>query len=79
MKSQINLAKRKAIGGLINVAKISSLVVKKSRLKLVHGLVISQIDFCNSISRTSFRRFALITDDLKFGSRRKATRTLAPR
>ena len=66
MKNQINSEKWKAVGGLINVAKISSLIDKKSCLKLAHGLVISQIDFCNSILRTSFQRFALITYDLKF-------------
>ena len=49
MTQQITEAKRKAIGNLINISRISRFIDKSSKMKLVHGLVLSQIDFCNSL------------------------------
>ena len=49
MRNQLNSARRKAIGGLINISKISGYIDKGCRMKLVHSLVLSQIDFCNSL------------------------------
>ena len=49
MRNQLKSARRKAIGGLINISKISGYIDKGCRMKLVHSLVLSQIDFCNSL------------------------------
>ena len=49
LSNQINKAKQKAICGLINISHISSLIDKKHRIQLVHSLVFSHIDFCNSL------------------------------
>ena len=49
LKHQIAATKKKAIGGLINIAKISSFIDDKSKFKLVHCLVLTQLDFCNSL------------------------------
>ena len=46
---QITAIKKKTIGGLINIAKISNFIDFKSKFKLVHCLVLSHLDFCNSI------------------------------
>ena len=40
----------KTIGNLINISGITKKFIKfKSRIKLIHGLVLSNLDFCNSI------------------------------
>ena len=49
LSNNVNITKQKAISGLINIAHISSLIDKKHRIQLVHSLVFSQIDFCNSL------------------------------
>ena len=49
MEAQIRKAKGKAIGNLKNISQISNYIDKNSRIKLIHGLVISHIDFCNSL------------------------------
>lgn len=49
LKPQIKNVKRKAIGNLINISRISKFLDEGSRLKLIHGLVFSHIDFCNSL------------------------------
>ena len=49
LKYQIAAIKKKSIGGLINIAKISSFIDNESKFKLVHCLVLSHLDFCNSI------------------------------
>ena len=49
LKHQINNVKKKAVYNLINIARISKLIDKPSRIKLVHNLVFSQLDFCNSL------------------------------
>ena len=49
MKLQILNVKRKAIGNLINISKIAQYIDLNSRLKLIYGLVLSRIDFCNSL------------------------------
>ena len=40
LKYQVAAVKKKAIGGLINIAKISKFIV--------HDLILTQIDFCNA-------------------------------
>ena len=47
LKYQITAIKKKSVGGLINIAKISSFIDKDSKFKLVHCLVLSHLDFCN--------------------------------
>ena len=49
MKSQLNNCKKKAIAGLCNIARISKFIDCKQRIQLVHGLVLSQLDYCNSL------------------------------
>ena len=49
LKYQVAPVKKKTIGGLINIAKISKFVDRESKLKLVHGLILTQIDFCNAL------------------------------
>ena len=49
LKGQVAAIKKKSIGGLINIAKISSFIDNESKFKLVHCLVLSHLDFCNSI------------------------------
>ena len=41
--------KKKAIGGLISIAKISKFFNRESKLKLVHGLILTPMDFCNAL------------------------------
>ena len=49
LKYQVAALKKKGIGGLINITKISKFTDRESRLKLVHGLILTQIDFCNAL------------------------------
>ena len=49
MKDQLNQAKKKSIFGLINIHRIATFIDRSSRIKLVHGLVLCHIDFCNSL------------------------------
>ena len=49
LANQINKVKQKAINGLVNISHISSLIDKNHRLQLVHSLIFSHIDFCNSL------------------------------
>ena len=45
----IRRTKKKAIGNLINIAHIAKYIDKDTRTKLIHNLVFSTIDFCNSV------------------------------
>ena len=45
---KIKQVKRKVINDLINLSRISRFVDKSSKKKLVHSLILSKIDFCNS-------------------------------
>ena len=45
----IAAVKKKAIGDLINIAKISKFIDRESKLKVVHGLILTQIDFCYAL------------------------------
>ena len=49
MEPQIRSIKGKAIGHLTNISYIAKFIDRSSRLKLVYGLVLSRIDFCNSL------------------------------
>ena len=49
MKSHVKRVKSSVIGNIINISRISKYLDKSSIMKLVHGLVLSKIDFCNSI------------------------------
>ena len=50
LKYQVAAVKKKAIGGLINIEKISKFIHRESKLKqLVHGFILTQIDFCNAL------------------------------
>ena len=49
MAQQISQVKKKAMFNLINISRISNFIDRNSRLKLVHGLVFSQLDFCNML------------------------------
>ena len=48
LKYQIAAVKNKAFEGLINIAKISKFMDRESKLELVLGLILTQIDFCNA-------------------------------
>ena len=49
LDEQINNVKRKVIVSLINISRIAKFIDQESKMKLVHGLVFSKIDFCNSL------------------------------
>ena len=49
LKYQIAAVKQKAIGILLNSAKTSKFIDRKSMLKFVYGLFLTQIDFCNAL------------------------------
>ena len=49
LKYQVTVVKKKAIEGLINIAKISKFIDRESKLKLVYGLTQTQIDFYNAL------------------------------
>ena len=49
MKPQLNRVKGKTIGNLCNIARISNFIDRKRRTLLMHGLVLSQLDYCNSL------------------------------
>ena len=49
MKNHLKNIKSSVIGNIINISRISKYLDKPSKMKLVHGLVLSKIDFCNSI------------------------------
>ena len=49
MRDQVSNVKKKVYGNLINLSRISGFLDRDTRLKLVHGLVLSSLDFCNSI------------------------------
>ena len=49
MKSHLKRVKSSVIGNIINISRISKYLDKSSIMKLVHGLVLSKIDFSNSI------------------------------
>ena len=49
LDEQINIVKRKVIVNLIYISRIAKFIEKDSKIKLVHGLVFSIIDFCDSL------------------------------
>ena len=49
LDDQIKSIKKKSIGNLKNISHIRKYIDKETCLKLVHNLVLSNIDFCNSI------------------------------
>ena len=49
VKYQVVAWKIKTTGGLINITKISKFNDRESKLKLIHGLILTQIDFCNAL------------------------------
>ena len=49
MRNHLKNIKSSVISNLINIARITKYLDKSSIMKLVHGLVLSKIDFCNSI------------------------------
>jgi len=49
LNEQLRNVKKKTIGNLINISRITKFINLESRLKLIHGLVLSNLDFCNSI------------------------------
>ena len=46
---QVAALKKKAMGGPIGIAKVSKFIHGESKLKLVHGLIMTQIEFCNAL------------------------------
>ena len=46
---QVASVKKKAIACLTNISKISKFIDRESKLKLVHSLILTQIDFCNTL------------------------------
>ena len=49
MRDQLRNIKKKTIVNLVNISRISKYIDRSSTMKLVHGLIFSNIDFCNSI------------------------------
>ena len=49
LKYQVDVLKKKDTGGFINIAKLSKFIDRECMLKLVHGLILTQIDFCNAL------------------------------
>ena len=49
LKQQLNNTKKKVVFNLINICRISKYINEASRMKLVHCLVFSVLDFCNSL------------------------------
>ena len=45
LKNQITTVKKKAIGGLLNMAKILKFIDIESKLKHVHGFILTQTGF----------------------------------
>ena len=41
--------KWKLINNLINISRIAKYLDKDTKMKLVHGLILSRVDFCNSL------------------------------
>ena len=49
MKDHLRQQKKKLVHNLINISRIAKFLNKGTKMKLVHGLILSNIDFCNSI------------------------------
>ena len=49
LKHQVGAVKKKAIAGFINIAKISKIIDRESKLKLVLCLIVTQIELCNAL------------------------------
>ena len=49
LKYQVAAVTKNSIGDLINIAKISNVIDRESKLKLLHGLILTQIYFCNAL------------------------------
>ena len=49
LRNQIQSAKKKAIFNLLNIVRIAKFINKDSRIKLMHNLVFSHLDFGNSL------------------------------
>ena len=49
LSDQINNVKRKVIVNLINISRVAKFIDEGTRMKLMHGLVLSVIDFCNAL------------------------------
>ena len=49
LNEQINNVKRKVIVNLIDISRFAKFIDQESKMKLVHGLVFSIINFCNSL------------------------------
>ena len=48
LKYQVAAVKKKPIGGLIIIEKISKFIDRHSKLKCIHGLFLTNIDLCNA-------------------------------
>ena len=61
LKYQVAAVKKKAFGVLINIAKVSKFIDKESKLRLVHGFILTQMEFCNvllyGLSNTDFHGY----------------------
>ena len=68
--SQISIcrSKKEAIGGLLNIAKTSKFIDRESKLKLVHGLILTQINFRNAfldgLPNTDLHSLQMIMNDV---------------
>ena len=49
MRAHLNKVKRNTMSSLVNIARIAKFIDRESRMKLVHCLVFSVMDFCNSL------------------------------
>ena len=49
LRTQLKDVKRRVFGSIVNISRISKYIDLNSRLTLVHNLIFSSIDFCNSL------------------------------
>ena len=49
LKEQMKIVKKRSIGNLVNISRISKFINRDCRMKLINSLVLSNLDYCNSI------------------------------
>ena len=66
-RDHMKQTKKQVIGNLINISRISKFLNKSCRMKLVHNLVLSKIDFCNflysGLPNSDLRTFQLLINN----------------
>ena len=67
LEHQLKKVKAKTVGNLINISRIAKYLDKNARLKLVHGLILSHLDFSNplyvGLPNNKLRQLQLLIND----------------